>query len=398
MSQQIDILVAGGGIGGLSAALACAQAGWRVRLFERAPAFSEVGAGIQISPNVVRVLQAWGLEAALREVAAFPECLWVRSALSGSTLGRLPLRGRAEALYGAPYATIHRADLHQLLLAAVQAQAEVTLGLTSPVAGVQQTAEGVLLDVGQKKQIEGDVLVGADGLWSMVRQQVGGDGPPRVTGHLAYRAMLPQAELPQDLRSQQVTAWLGPRLHVVAYPVRGGEWLNVVAIVQGQVDGDLSQWDHRANAQALQQELAGTCAPLQDLIRAVPDWRLWALCDRPPVSSADAMAQGRVALLGDAAHPMRPYLAQGAGMAIEDAQALVAALSLAEIEPPIRLRRYALNRWQRCARVQARAERNGRIFHATGPLQWARDLGLHLLGERVLDVPWLYRGDRYLQI
>ncbi|MBV8621426.1 MAG: FAD-dependent monooxygenase [Curvibacter sp.] len=397
MSQQIDVLVAGGGIGGLAAGLACAQAGWRVRLFERAPVFSEVGAGIQISPNVVRVLQGWGLETALRRVAAYPDRLQVRSALSGRTLGGLTLRGRAETLYGAPYATIHRADLHQVLLTSVQGRAEVTLGLSNTVGGVQQSADGVLLDLGQKNRIEGDVLVGADGLWSAVRQQVWGGEAPRVTGHLAYRAMLPQSGLPAALRSQQVTAWLGPRLHVVVYPVRCGEWLNVVAIIHGRVDGDLSQWDHSANAQALQAELAGTCSALQDLIRAVPDWRLWALCDRPPVPSADAMARGRVALLGDAAHPMRPYLAQGAGMAIEDAQALVRALSLSEIDPATRLRRYALNRWQRCARVQARAERNGRIFHSTGPLQWARDLGMRLLGERLLDVPWLYRGDRYLQ-
>ncbi|RUP24146.1 MAG: FAD-dependent oxidoreductase [Curvibacter sp.] len=395
MSQQIEVLVAGGGIGGLAAALACARAGWVVRLFERAPVFSEVGAGIQISPNVVRVLHHWGLESALKTVAAFPDRLQVRSAVSGAELGALPFRGRAEGRYGAPYATIHRADLHHVLLEAVRAHGQVALHQASPVQGVHVAAggEGVILELEGRKRIEGDVLVGADGLWSQVRREVWGDAPPRVTGHLAFRAMLPQSSLPVSLRTQSVTAWLGPRLHVVAYPVRGGDWQNVVAIVHGEVEGDLSHWDHSTNAQQLQSALAGTCSGLQDLIKAVPEWRLWALCDRPPVAGADQMASGRVALLGDAAHPMRPYLAQGAGMAIEDAHALALSLAMTEIDLPTRLRRYALNRWQRCARVQARAERNGRIFHSGGWLRWGRDLGMQLLGERLLDVPWLYGGD-----
>jgi len=162
--------------------------------------------------------------------------------------------------------------------------------------------------------------------------------------------------------------------------------------VHGEVEGDLSHWDHSTNARQLQAAMAGTCAGLQDLIGAVPEWRLWALCDRPPVAGAEQMARGRVALLGDAAHPMRPYLAQGAGMAIEDAHALVRSLAMTEIDLPTRLQRYALNRWQRCARVQARAERNGRIFHSSGLLRWGRDLGMQVLGERLLDVPWLYGG------
>ncbi|MDD0815666.1 FAD-dependent monooxygenase [Curvibacter sp. HBC28] len=393
MSSQIDILVAGGGIGGLATALASARAGHRVRLFERAPVFSEVGAGIQISPNVVRVLQSWGLGEALQSVAAFPDRLQVRSALSGRHLGQLTLAGRAEALYGAPYATIHRADLHQLLLTAVQAQADVSLQLNTPVAVAEVGPEGVSLKTGPQKYVEGDVLVGADGLWSGVRQALLGVQPPRVTGHLAFRAMLPQARFPAALRSSSVTAWLGPDLHVVAYPVRAGEWLNVVAIVHGEVQGDLSNWDHGSNASQLLAVLADCCSPLQDLVRAVPEWRLWALCDRPPLSRPEEMAQGRIALLGDAAHPMRPYLAQGAGMALEDAHALTLALAQEALDLPTRLRRYALNRWQRCARVQARAERNGRVFHATGPLQWGRDAAMGLLGEGLLDVPWLYAGD-----
>jgi len=168
--------------------------------------------------------------------------------------------------------------------------------------------------------------------------------------------------------------------------------------VQGPAPHDLENWDHAANAAGLEHALQGTCTALQDVVRSVgaaggPGWRLWPLCDRPPVGAADEMAQGLVALLGDAAHPMRPYLAQGAGMAIEDAAELQRALAMHDLDVPLRLTRYALNRWERNARVQARSIRNGRIFHATGPVRWGRDLSLRLLGERLLDVPWLYRGD-----
>jgi salicylate hydroxylase len=394
-------LVVGGGIGGLAAALSASRAGWDVRLYERAPAFSEVGAGVQLGPNVVRVLHGWGLEAELARVAAFPDRLQVRDALSGQALGMLPLGARTVQRYGAPYATIARADLHGLLLGALQARSNLWFNLGSAVARFTDSGSVVTIKTTEGLEVEGDALIGADGLWSCVREQLLNDGPPRVTGHLAYRAMLPQASLPEALRSQQVTAWLGPRLHVVQYPVRGGEWLNVVAIVHGQVAGDLQSWDHSANGADLQAATRLTSAPLRDLIEAVtqgpstssPAWRLWALCDRPPMTSAHQQAKGRVALLGDAAHPMRPYLAQGAGMAIEDAAALGSALAQG-LDPAFDvqtvLQRYALNRWQRNARVQARSVRNGQIFHAEGPLRWARDASMKLLGEKLLDLPWLY--------
>ncbi len=373
------------------------RAGCNVQLFERAPSFLEVGAGIQVSPNVVRVLDSWGLAAALKDVAAFPGRLQVRDAVSGAELGVLSLGETAVQRYGFPYATVHRADLHGLLLTAVEQTSGATLRRGASVESLVQDGAGVALDVvdraGVSTQASGDALVGADGLWSGVRQWLLNDGAARATGHVAYRAMVSQAALPQALRSQQITAWLGPKLHAVQYPVRGGEWLNLVVIFEGQPTGPLDNWDQGANARSLQSALAGTCAPLRDLVAAIETWRLWALCGRPPMRSAAEHAQGRVALLGDAAHPMFPYLAQGAGMAIEDAAELARCLggnsgSVANV--PAQLQRYADVRWQRNARVQARAIRNGQVFHATGVVAWGRDLSMKLGGERLLDLPWLY--------
>ena len=390
-----QVLIAGGGIAGLAAGIGAARAGWEVRLFERAAVFSEVGAGVQLGPNVVRRLQSWGLQGALQAVAAFPPRLVVRCALSGAQLGNLALGATAVQRYGAAYASIHRADLHGLLLQALQQQPDVHLNLEQTIEGYSPSDEAVTVRTHCKKVIEGDALLGADGVRSRVRAQLLGDGPPRVTGHLAYRVVVPQAALPQALRTSEVTTWLGPRLHVVQYPVRRGELQNLVVIIEGPAPDDLDTWDHSANAADLESALAGTCTALQDVVRGVPaaggGWRLWPLADRPPLRAPAQMAQGLVALCGDAAHPMRPYLAQGAGMAIEDAAELESALSMHDLEVPLRLRRYALNRWQRAARVQARSLRNGRIFHATGLMRWGRDLSMRLLGERLLDQPWLYR-------
>jgi salicylate hydroxylase len=302
-----QLLIAGGGIGGLAAALAGSRAGAQVQLFERTPEFSEVGAGIQLGPNVTRVLHAWGLADALGDVVAVPERLQIRSAASGAELGVLRLGDMAQARYGAPYVTIHRGDLHALLLAELTQRGEVALNLDSAVASFEQDDKTVTLRLQGGALAQGDLLVGADGGWSRVRQQLFNDGLPQATGHLAYRALVRQSSLPQALRSQQVTAWLGPRLHMVQYPVRRGEWLNVVAFVHGQVIGDMQSWDHSANAAELQRQLAATCAPMRDLVNAIEHWRLWPLSIRAPMRGAHEHAQWRVALLGDAAHPMLPY-------------------------------------------------------------------------------------------
>jgi salicylate hydroxylase len=385
------VVVAGGGMGGLAAAMACARLGLSVQLMERTEHLSEVGAGIQIGPNVTRILQAWRLGEALAEVAAFPKRLQARDAQTGQVLGNLRLGERAQALYGAPYATIHRADLQNLLHKAAQA-AGVQVRLGQMVQGWRETAHGVEVNTADAPSQPADVLIGADGVWSAVRQQLLGDAPARFTGHLAYRALVAQADLPAHLRTDDVTVWMGLRLHVVHYPVRSGQWLNLVAIVHGVKPDPSQEWDQAGHTQALMQALGAVGADLHERLASVSAWRQWALHDRAPMAGAHEMAQGRVALLGDAAHPMRPYLAQGAGMAIEDAQVLAQCLSAESGSITERLQAYAGQRWARNARVQARAIRNGRIFHATGPVAWGRNVSMRLMGERLMDVPWLYGG------
>ena len=398
-----NVLIAGGGIAGMAAGFAAARAGWGATVFERAAEFSEVGAGVQLGPNVTRILQAWGLGEALKQVAAFPSGLHARSMTTGETLATLPLK-EATATYGAPYVTLHRADLHALLWQAALCEGVQVQG-DAVVQRVHQTPDVVTFDVlarGNMEQHTAAVAIAADGVWSPLRDQLLGDGLPRFTGHIAYRALVAQSDLPAHLRSQDVSVWMGSQAHVVSYPVRGGEYLNVVCLAEGRLLDDeanhlqaLQTWNaQKTEAQTLAElhhALRGACTPLTDLMAACCDWRLWPLCGRPAMQGAHEHVQGRVALVGDAAHPMLPYLAQGAGMAIEDAAELAVQLAGAtDTDAPQRLQAFAQARWQRNARVQARALRNGQIFHATGPMRVGRDMGLRLMGERLMDVPWLY--------
>ena len=384
-----DVLIAGAGLGGLAAAIGAREAGCQVRVLEQASAFSEAGAGIQLGPNATRVLRSWpSAWKQLQESAARPGLLLVRDSRSGSELGRLDLAALAQR-QGAPYLTVHRADAHAALLAHAQ-DAGAGLLRGARVESVEPSAQAVRVRLTDGSALEADALIGADGLWSQVRECVLGDGVPTFTGQLAWRGLLRGEQVPQASRGSMVTVWLGPKMHVVTYPVRAGEALNVVCLVEGPIPGDPRGWDHEAAASTLRASLGPVCAELRDCLDAMPQWRLWALHARPAMASAGEMARGRVALAGDAAHPMLPYLAQGAGMAIEDAWTLQQVLHGADVEQA--LARYAQLRWQRCARVQARSRRNAWIFHAQGPTRWGRDLAMKLLGESVLDLPWLYRG------
>ncbi|QHE75778.1 FAD-dependent monooxygenase [Hydrogenophaga sp. PBL-H3] len=400
MNQQV--IVAGGGIGGLACALALARSGVPSVLLEQAAAFGEVGAGLQLGPNATRVLADWELDDALQACAAFPEALHVRDAHHGTDLGQLRLGAMALARYGQPYATLHRADLHALLLAAVQEQGLTELRLNTRLASCAETPGGVSATLDDGSTQVGEALLGCDGLWSRVRSQLLGAQVVRASGHLAYRGMVRAGDLPVALRANLVTAWLGPWMHVVHYPVRGGEWINVVAVVHGvlgqghggEPGSDPQSWSHEARAADLKRALGPVCTELLSMVDAVPAWSLWALNDRLAMTGAHEHAQGRVALVGDAAHPLRPYLAQGAAMAIEDAWTLgrLVRPGQARDDWPQVLARYAETRWQRNARVQQHSQRNGRIFHATGVVRWGRDTAMRWLGERLLDNPWLYDG------
>jgi salicylate hydroxylase len=392
VSQQL--LVAGGGIAGLAAAVAARRAGWEVRLFEQALQFSEVGAGIQLGPNATRILREWELlHGDLEQQVVAPPRLRVRDGADGTELAVLQLGREIAQRYGAPYLTVHRADLHGALLRAAQ-EAGTRLHADARVESVVQRADAVAVHTARSKGVEGDALLAADGVWSALRSLVIDDGPPRPSGHLAYRGLVRQQDLPASLRSDEVTVWLAPRMHLVTYPLRGGEFLNAVCVVQGTQPGDPRDWDHAASQAQLEAALGPVCSAVRERIASLPSWRLWVLHARPPVASAEQMAKGRMALAGDAAHPMRPYLAQGAGMAIEDARELQRVLRVADghvMDVPTALKRYALNRWERAAKVQERSERNGTVFHATGPLRMARNAALRTVGAKLVDQPWLYR-------
>jgi salicylate hydroxylase len=392
-----SILIVGGGIGGLSAALACAQKGAQARLTERASAFSEVGAGIQMGPNVTRTLFAWGLEKSLREVVFTPKHLQVRDTQSGAELGVLRLGQRSVDVYGAPYFSVHRADLHQVLLQKVVASGAAELNLNCQIDLIQDQVDHVVLSgqglpAGFAESLRAEAVVGADGLWSTTRQYVLPQTPPRETGLLAYRALIPTQDLPEKLRTADVNVWIGPKVHAVLYPVRRGEFLNVVVIVQGRASEPLEDWDQAAHRHDLNLAMGPLHADLRDVLDAVGNWRLWPLCDRPPLTGPQEMAKGRIALLGDAAHPMRPFMAQGAGMAMEDAAELANCWSRLDLPLPERWQLYAKARWARNARVQQKSIRNGQIFHMSGPLKWGRDMAMKVMGESLMDVPWLYAG------
>ena len=403
-----SVLIAGGGIAGLAAAVGLARAGWQPTVCERATAYSEVGAGVQLGPNVTRILHAWGAETALAKVGFQPERLLACDLSSGQALAALSLKDMQHR-YGSPYVTVHRADLHGLLFQLAQSQ-HVTLHNNQQVQQVVNQHQEVLAQYSDgSPNTSHPMAVVADGVWSQLRQQLLNDGDATFTGHVAYRALVSQAALPAALRTQDVTVWMGPHAHVVHYPVRGGEWLNVVCLVEDvpshvqssthqntpETWQSLQTWNAQATVeqtqQSLQQAMRGAHSQLQQLLGHASDWRLWPLCGRAPMKGAHEHAKGRVALIGDAAHPMLPYLAQGAGMAIEDAAVLERVFKTsADADVSMRLHAFASQRWQRNASVQARAIRNGKIFHATGAMRWARDAGLRLMGASLMDVPWLY--------
>lgn len=397
-------LIVGGGIAGL----ACAHALLRqapgsfsqLTLWERAPRFEEVGAGVQLGPNATRLLQQWGLGDALAQVAFTPQHLAIYATAHNRQTAERALGAQTLAQYGAPSYTLHRADLHQVLLEAVRRHGQVALHNDMSLKRIDGLDQGASLNVGGATSDAAaitqafDVVLGCDGGFSQVREHVLHDGPPQPTGQVAYRAMLPISAIKNAGLRRGVTVWMGRNMHAVAYPVRAGTLYNLVVIVQDSAGALRQGWDLRPMVERLPLPEVVHNRDLAALIEAVDQWRYWVLCDRAPLTDTKAMRPHyRVALLGDAAHPMLPFLAQGAAMAIEDAYTL--AQSLGAVEPSQwhrGLERYSQSRWQRNARVQAGARRNAHVFHFSGPMAWARDAALTVAARRLLDMPWLYGG------
>ena len=381
-------LIVGGGIGGLGAALALAREGRPVHLFERAAQFHEVGAGIQLGPNVFRMFDRLGLRNAILATAVQPDALVMRSALDGHEVVRVPLGPRFVERFGNPYAVIHRADLHTALLEACQAQHGITLETGQGAVSFTQDETGVTLEVQGGRRMRGEALIGADGLWSTIRAQLIDDGRPLVSGHIAYRAVLPMQDVPPELRRQEVVLWAGPRLHLVHYPLRRGELMNLVAVFHS--DHYAEGWDQKGDTALLWRHFEGTRPEVRAMLEKIETWRYWVLCDREP---ARGWTRGRATLLGDAAHPMLQYLAQGANMALEDAVCLTDQLSLHGNDVPRAFAAYEQARMLRTARVQLTARFYGEIYHAGGVKAELRDQMLGGGGEGAWDgMEWLYGG------
>ncbi len=396
------VLIAGAGIGGLTAALALARVGASVAVLERAPALEEAGAGVQLSPNAGRILDRLGVLASLERHAFAPEGIRVRAAGSGRQLSFMPLAG-ARARWGAPYLVVHRADLQGALLAAVAGESAVRLHLGTAVAGFGVTAgkdpvsgddsaAGVTVTVRQgalTRTVSGDALIGADGVRSAVRARLvaGVDDAPLETGRTAWRTTVEATTLDPLFRAPETGLWLGRDAHLVHYPLRGGGQVNVVAIIREATAAN-DGWSAPGDAATIGERFASWHRSARRLVDAAPQWTKWPLSDRRPLPAWNA---GPVALLGDAAHPILPFLAQGAAQAIEDADALATAVAGARSMADA-LADYSRLRCARARRVQDAARRLGRIYHLAGPAALARDTAMAALGPRRLlaRYDWLY--------
>ena len=388
--MSASVLIAGAGIGGLSAALAFARHGVRAQIIERAADIREVGAGLQLGPNGFRAFERLGLAKAMDAISFQPKAIRLMDSVEAIELSRQTLGAPFEARFGHPYRVAYRADVQRVLLEAVRAHPQlVTIGLGDGVRSIAQTDDRVIVTLDSGRTVSGGALIGADGLWSTVRDHVRGAEPPRTSGHVAYRHVSPVSQTPATLLSDDVQVWIGPGHHLVCYKLRGGELFNIVAIFHSErvVQG----WDTVGDKAELRRAFAHACEPVRRLVAEIDQGRVWALCDRDP---APGWSQGRITLLGDAAHPMLPYLAQGACMAIEDAVSLADALAAAPDDPSRAFQSYEQARLARTASVQTAARETGAINHAAGAEREKRNA---FLATRRTDdyeaIAWLFGGD-----
>jgi salicylate hydroxylase len=387
------VLIAGAGIGGLTAALAIARQGLPVTVFDQAERLEEAGAGIQLSPNATRVLTALGLADRLEPAVVVPEAVRLRAGGWGRDIAIMPLGAQAVRRHGAPYWVVHRADLQGALLGAVESNTRITLKLGARIDGFILGPQGVTAKVSTPEETgehHGRALIGADGLWSRLRESLGSRVAARFAGRTAWRALAPSDTLPPSLCGQEVNLWLGRGGHLVHYPVRAGATVNIVAVTSD--DWQSTRWSTAADRDEVLARFPPRlwAAEAREFLAAPQRWQKWALYDRAPSAG---WGRGPVTLLGDAAHPMLPFLAQGAAMAIEDAFVLAAALARFADDPARALRDYERERQPRTARVQRAARRNDFVYHLGGPAALVRNAALAALGGRLLlaQYDWIYR-------
>jgi salicylate hydroxylase len=388
-AADLPIIIVGGGIGGLCAALALSQRRRRVTVLERSPEMKEIGAGIQLGPNVFRVFDRLGLTEDVSRDAVFPEQLVMRDSTTGEIVISVSLLGEFRRRFRQPYALIHRGDLHHVLVQRCRMQSLITVMPRRAVVDFDVRDDGVMVRTEDGTVHHGAALVGADGIWSFVRSRIVGDGPPRQAGHIAYRAVLNTEEVPLHLRSNSMTLWAGPRNHLVHYPLRGHRLYNLVAAFES--DRHTEGWNTTGDAVELRERFASVVDDVKTMLGKIETWRMWVLADRDPISQ---WSSGPVTLLGDAAHPMLQYLGQGAGMAIEDALVLAEEVEAAGLDYERAFASYQQRRYLRTGRAQITSRLYGEFFHATGVCREIRNQFLASRSQEASreSLAWLYDG------
>jgi salicylate hydroxylase len=376
VSRPLKIVVVGGGLGGLTAAAALVQSGFEVEVREQAARLGEVGAGVQMSPNAVKVLRALGLEPAMKSVAFEPEAFVGRNWKSGRVLYKTPHKSQYANVYNAGYYHIHRADLHDILLRGIPA-ASICLG--SRCVDVTQHGSVAIAEFADGTSVEADVVIGADGIHSAVRSSLFGPAQARFTGNMCWRGLVPIEALPSGLVEPMATNWLGPNGHVVHYLVKGGAFVNFVAVYETDAWTEES-WSIKADRSELLSTYGNWNERLLKVFAAAEHCFKWALYDRDPLPR---WSSGPITLLGDAAHPMLPFLAQGAAMAIEDGFTVARALARQSGDPAAALVEYQGARLARTARVQLGARERAKTMHLSSPIaRFRRDVGFFIQGLR----------------
>ncbi len=377
----MKVLIAGGGIGGLTAALCLAKGGHEVEVFEQASVLTEIGAGIQLSPNCSQVLHYLGLEDALRADGFLPEGTQFRDWKSGRVIAESELGSAALAKFGSPYYHIHRGDLLALLVNAAAQSDAIRLHTSSRLEGYEEK-EGSVSVVANDTKFDGDVLVGADGIHSKIREALWGVEKPTFTGNVAWRAMVPASAIPEGMVRPMSTAWWGPARHFVHYYVKGGAFVNCVCVVEKE-GWAVESWTERGEYEELRDDFQGWHQDIQTLIDAADRDSLykWALYDRPPMQ---VWGKGHVTLLGDSCHPTLPFMAQGAAMAIEDGAVLARCLSQ-DLKVPEALKKYEDLRRVRTAGIQNGSRRNARLFHLSGIKAWLRNKAVNKASRGAMD-------------